>query len=73
MLKADKNCKKAKQRKNEPRKTAKNGSMGGLSIMRPVPITEMYRMAATVSQIPLAKKVIAKGVKDLFFVFIFLK
>jgi len=47
----------------------KKGSINGLSIIRPEPITKKYRLAATVSQIPLAKKVRAKGFNDLFFIF----
>jgi hypothetical protein len=49
--------------------------MGGLSIIRPVPITKMYRMAATVSQMPLAKNAMARGFNEfgimiMFFFFI---
>jgi len=68
ILKADRNCRKAKQIKKEPRKTAKNGSMGGFSIERPVPITKKYWIAAMVSHMPLAKNVMARGLSDLFFI-----
>jgi hypothetical protein len=69
ILKADKNCKKAKQIKKDPKNTAKKGSIGGLSIIRPEPMTKKYRMPATVSQIPLAKNVRARGLNDLFSIF----
>lgn len=53
--------------KNEPRKIEKKGSIGGLSINRPVPIIKIYKIPATVSQTPLKMKVMAKGFNLLLF------
>jgi len=56
MLNADKNCKKAKHRKKDPRKIAKKGSMGGLSIMHPVPITKCIKKLPLYAIFHLQKK-----------------
>ena len=39
-----------------------------MQIVRPVPITNKYWIAAMVSQMPLAKNVMASGLSDLFFI-----
>ena len=46
---------KAKTKKIDPKKIAKKGWIGGLSIILPAPITKKYRIPAIVSHIPLIK------------------
>jgi hypothetical protein len=57
----------AKHRKNEPKKTAKKESIGGLSIVLPVPTKKIYSSPAMVSHTALSVKVMDSGVNDFAF------
>jgi len=57
----------AKHKKNEPKKTAKKESIGGLSIVLPVPMKKIYNSPAMVSHTALTVKVMDSGVNDFIF------
>jgi len=68
IFRADKNCRYAKHKKNDPRKIEKNGSIGGASIKRPEPMMKKYSIAAIVSQTPLKINTMANGFKLFFLI-----